>query len=162
MSTWAIGDIHGHREALEDLVARVEPQLRPTDELVFLGDYIDDGPDTAGCIGLIVELTQRAPCPVVGLMGNREEWMLRSRTDPRAHSWLLGVNGLRTIASYSADVARTIEEEIEATPRPAAVPWQRRRPVRAWRGCALGPTRRIPGRRLHLGTSRQFASLSES
>ncbi|MBV8631526.1 MAG: metallophosphoesterase, partial [Silvibacterium sp.] len=44
MATVAIGDIHGHLAALEDLLAKVMPTLSPSDVLVFLGDYIDKGP----------------------------------------------------------------------------------------------------------------------
>ena len=49
MATVAIGDIHGHLSALEDLLAEVLPTLSRSDVLVFLGDYIDKGPDVRGC-----------------------------------------------------------------------------------------------------------------
>lgn len=42
MRTFAIGDIHGRLDLLEDLVGRIEPGKE--DILVFLGDYIDRGP----------------------------------------------------------------------------------------------------------------------
>ena len=113
MSTFAVGDIHGNLEALDDLLVTLTPELRSDDTLVFLGDYIDDGPDVAGCIQRIVELGERAPCRVVGLMGNHEQWMLRSREDHRRHSWLLTMAGLRTVASYSTEVASLLGEEIE-------------------------------------------------
>ena len=46
MPTYAIGDIHGNLAALDDLLSRVVPELQPADTLVFLGDYIDRGPDS--------------------------------------------------------------------------------------------------------------------
>jgi len=113
MATYAIGDIHGNLDALNDLLRAVELELRPGDELVFLGDYIDDGPDVKGCIGRILELRRQAPCPVIALMGNHEQWMLRSREDSRRHSWILGMAGLRTVASYSKAVAGALRSEIE-------------------------------------------------
>ena len=45
MATVAVGDIHGNYLALDDLLSKFEPELGSDDELVFLGDYIDDGED---------------------------------------------------------------------------------------------------------------------
>jgi len=45
MSTIAIGDIHGNLRALEDLLNRIVPHIGSDDTVVFLGDYIDRGPD---------------------------------------------------------------------------------------------------------------------
>jgi serine/threonine protein phosphatase 1 len=113
MATFAIGDIHGNLAALDDLLTTLESELHPADELVFLGDYIDDGPDVAGCIRRIIEVRERAPCRVVALMGNHEQWMLRSRESHRRHSWLLGMDGLRTVESYSSEVAAAMRREIK-------------------------------------------------
>ena len=41
---YAVGDIHGEREMLEELLARLP--LRAGDRLVFVGDYVDRGPDS--------------------------------------------------------------------------------------------------------------------
>jgi serine/threonine protein phosphatase 1 len=46
MSTIAIGDIHGNLRALEDLLNRIVPHICSDDTVVFLGDYIDRGPDS--------------------------------------------------------------------------------------------------------------------
>ena len=106
MSVIAIGDIHGNSEALEDLLAQVVPEMRPDDTLVFLGDYIDRGPDSKGCIEQILRLKVRAHFPVVTLMGNHEQWMLRSLSDSTQHSWLIAMDALETIKSYSEEAAR--------------------------------------------------------
>ncbi len=113
MATIAIGDIHGNLLALNDLLATLESFLEPADELVFLGDYIDNGPDVAGCIDRIVGLRANAPYRVVPLVGNHEQWMLRSRSDHTWHSWLLGMAGLRTVASYSPAAAEILQGEIQ-------------------------------------------------
>ena len=97
MATIAVGDIHGHLAALDDLVAALLPELQSHDTVVFLGDYIDDGENVRGCIERLVELKNASPCRVVALMGNHEQWMLRSRDDPTRHSWVLSMAGLRTI-----------------------------------------------------------------
>ena len=46
MATYGIGDIHGWREPLDDLLAALRPRLTAGDTVVFLGDYIDRGDDT--------------------------------------------------------------------------------------------------------------------
>ena len=111
MATVAVGDIHGNLQALEDLLAGLVPTLKREDVLVFLGDYIDGGPDTRGCLERIVHLNEELPCPVVGVLGNHEVWMLRTLRDPTSHSWLIATDALQTIASYSAEAAKLIWRE---------------------------------------------------
>lgn len=105
MSVIAIGDIHGNLKALDDLLGQVVPEVRPEDTLVFLGDYIDRGPDSKGCVQRILQLRRSSPVPVVTLMGNHEQWMLRSLNDPTRHSWLTAMDALETVQSYSEQVA---------------------------------------------------------
>ncbi len=109
MATVAIGDIHGQLKPLCDLLERVRPNVGADDTVVFLGDYIDRGKDTRACIDAVLEFTATVPATVVCLRGNHEDWMLRTRDDYRRHSWLLGMNGLSTIRSYSMDAAKRIE-----------------------------------------------------
>ena len=113
VATYAIGDIHGNLAALEDLLGRVLPLLEKTDHLVLLGDYVDRGPDVRGVLDRILRLETEAPCRVVvALGGNHEEWLLATRRDPTRHSWLLGMEGLSTVASYAPDVADALREEL--------------------------------------------------
>ena len=72
MATIAIGDIHGNLAALEDLLGIVLPELQHGDQLVFLGDYVDRGPDSRGCLERIVRLKKESLFPIVGLIGNHE------------------------------------------------------------------------------------------
>ena len=113
VATVAIGDIHGHLAALEDLLTKVQPTLSRSDVLVFLGDYIDKGPDVRGCLDRIIAMREEAPCPVVGLLGNHDQAMLRTRKDPTSHSWVF-MGGFETIESYSAKAAAAIQAEFEA------------------------------------------------
>lgn len=129
MSTYAIGDIHGNLGELDNLLELVVPELKPQDTLVFLGDYIDRGPDTRGCVERIVRLKKSAACEVVTLLGNHEQWMLRTLDDPTRHSWLLGMEGMETIRSYSEDAAKEIASAVEALGPPpvltgAPLPYQ--------------------------------------
>lgn len=113
MSIIAVGDIHGQSGALEDLLSQILPVIRPADTLVFLGDYIDRGPDSKGCIHRILRLKAEARFSVVTLMGNHEQWMLRSLNDPTKHSWLIGMDALETIRNYSEEAALPIARAID-------------------------------------------------
>jgi len=112
MATYAVGDIHGNLAALDDLLRVLEPELGAEDEIVFLGDYVDDGPDVAGCIDRILDLSDSKR--VTALMGNHEQWMLRSRADHSKHSWLIGMAGLRTVMSYSQEAADALGRALES------------------------------------------------
>ena len=114
MAIIAVGDVHGHLKELRSLIEKLTPELGNHDTLVFLGDYIDRGPDSRGCIEYLLRLRESARFEVVTLMGNHEQWLLRTKHDYTRHSWLLSMEGLSTIASYSAQAAERIEEEIRS------------------------------------------------
>jgi len=69
----AVGDIHGHRGKLVDLIGKVQPG--PDDQLVFLGDYIDRGPDSKGVLDYLMKLQEQYP-ETVFIRGNHEQMML--------------------------------------------------------------------------------------
>ncbi len=108
MATIAIGDIHGNLAPLDDLLTQIAAEARPGDDVVFLGDYIDRGPDVKGCVDRILRFRAETPAGVICLCGNHEEWMLDTWGDFRRHSWLLGMQPLDTITSYSAPAAETL------------------------------------------------------
>jgi serine/threonine protein phosphatase 1 len=109
MATFVIGDIHGNLVALNDLLQQVTPLLGRDDTLVFLGDYLDRGPDARGCVDRILDLQRRTAANVATLLGNHEDWFLRSLRDPTRHSWLLGMEALATVRSYSTRVAEQLQ-----------------------------------------------------
>ncbi|HEX6851304.1 MAG TPA: metallophosphoesterase [Candidatus Polarisedimenticolaceae bacterium] len=110
MATHAIGDVHGNLPALVEVLEHLRREARPADTVVFLGDYIDRGPDSKGCIDAILRFRRESDAEVVCLMGNHEEWFLETLRDPRRHSWLLGMEGLDTIRSYSTEAADLLRE----------------------------------------------------
>lgn len=114
MPTIAIGDIHGNDEALDDLLRILTPQLGPSDVVVFLGDYIDRGPDTRKCIDRLLMFEDECPAEVIGLCGNHDDWMLRTRRDFTNHTWLLATDAFTTIHSYSPDAAEALRAAISA------------------------------------------------
>ena len=46
---------------------------------MFLGDYIDRGHDSRGCIDAILAFRRESPAEVTCLRGNHEDWLLRRR-----------------------------------------------------------------------------------
>ncbi len=70
--TIVIGDIHGELEALDRLLDRL-PSLDAQDTMVFLGDYVDRGPDSRGVVDRVRALSEKAPHKVVALRGNHED-----------------------------------------------------------------------------------------
>ena len=105
--TLAIGDVHGCLTALDTLLKFVD--LQPDDTLIFLGDYVDRGPDSRGVVQRVIELCTRPNC--VTLRGNHEAWLLRARFDPSWFSSWQGVGGEETLMSYDAFAASDLPDE---------------------------------------------------
>ena len=98
--TLVFGDVHGCSQALRHLLDLVKPTK--SDLLVFLGDYIDRGPDSKGVVDLVLELRERHE--LVALRGNHEIGMLQAREDSLfAHQWMGHLwGGGPTMRSYDA------------------------------------------------------------
>jgi serine/threonine protein phosphatase 1 len=85
---------------------------------VCLGDYIDSGPDSRGCIDALLSFRRASPATVVCLRGNHEDWFLRTQADYSRHSWLLGMEGLGTVRSYSVEAEQALRQAaVEAGPQ---------------------------------------------
>jgi serine/threonine protein phosphatase 1 len=129
-AVYAIGDVHGRLDLLEDLLARirVDAERHPNDStrsLVFLGDYVDRGPESRG----VVEAVMSDLLPgfdTVRLLGNHEEAMLSFLDGESDGLDWLSFGGLETLLSYgvplrslpsSGEAVRALQEAlIEAVP----------------------------------------------
>lgn len=110
MSIYAIGDIHGQLTKLNGLLEALP--LRPDDELVFLGDYVDRGPDSRGVIQRLIELDRSRYC--VFLRGNHEDMFLDFLNGCKGYDrdmWMIN-GGMVTLRSYG----------VEDMPAPGPVP----------------------------------------
>ena len=105
---YAIGDIHGQLEMLEQTLALVEADGGPGARIVFLGDYTDRGPDSRGVIERLIA-GQEQGREWICLKGNHDrmfEWFLEEtpRHDPHlliGYHWLHErIGGVETLASY--------------------------------------------------------------
>lgn len=97
MQRFAIGDIHGCLDKLEDLLAKIS--ATSDDILIFLGDYIDRGNASKEVIDLLIEVASETNC--VFLRGNHED-MLLEFTEYGTNSLMYFSNGGgMTIESYT-------------------------------------------------------------
>lgn len=109
LALYAVGDIHGRADLLDRLHAaiRADAETRPAVErrIVYLGDYIDRGEDSAGVIDRLVA----GPPPgfaAVHLCGNHEDFLLRFLADASVAPHWLHNGGDATLASYGLAVER--------------------------------------------------------
>jgi serine/threonine protein phosphatase 1 len=65
---YVFGDIHGELLKLENLFSKIS--INHNDTLIFLGDYVDRGPDSCGVIELLLNLNKEYPC--VFIKGNHD------------------------------------------------------------------------------------------
>jgi serine/threonine protein phosphatase 1 len=109
MLTYAVGDIHGSLGKLTRLIAACRQHADGREmNLVFLGDYIDRGPDAAGVVRFILELQADLPGRVVALMGNHEAMALEVFDGAiPLNVWLFN-GGAATLKSYGATGVRDL------------------------------------------------------
>jgi serine/threonine protein phosphatase 1 len=96
MRTFAIGDIHGHQRALRGLLDRVAPQTG--DRLIFLGDYVDKGPNVKGVIDDLLSLGEVHDA--IFLRGNHDQMLIDAYRDPVKVSIWECLGGEDPLASY--------------------------------------------------------------
>jgi serine/threonine protein phosphatase 1 len=76
MLIFAIGDVHGCYDKLM-LLAQYRSYIdRRPYRFIFLGDYIDRGPNSRAVIELLMELQTSADPPCIFLWGNHEQMLL--------------------------------------------------------------------------------------
>lgn len=105
-----IGDIHGDRVRLVGLLAKLDYRNR---RLIFLGDYIDHGPDSRGVVETLLEIGNRRPNSIF-LSGNHEIGLLAflaGKLSFLEYGWM---GGLSTIRSYLGKADRDVLAELVA------------------------------------------------
>lgn len=106
---YAIGDIHGRADLLGDLQALIAQDADHAPEsrkvVVYLGDYIDRGPDSAGVIDQLID-GPLAGLEQVFLMGNHEEFFMEFLDNPEVGTVWIKNGGDATLASYGIEGAK--------------------------------------------------------
>ncbi|MBV6634912.1 MAG: serine/threonine protein phosphatase [Mameliella sp.] len=128
---YAIGDIHGQLAMLDTALDRIEQDGGPDARVIFLGDYVDRGPNSRG----VIERLSRGLAEGrnwICLKGNHDrlfEWFIAPPAPRQDPYLLLGydwfherIGGLDTADSYGVDVPTRIRRKDLAAEFRAAVP----------------------------------------
>ena len=101
---WAIGDIHGRHDLLRPLVEAIRADMRATDAqkkvVIFLGDYVDRGPDSREVIRYLAALPAGDGVEWRFLKGNHEETMVKFLDDPMVGTQWCEYGGEATLRAY--------------------------------------------------------------
>lgn len=97
MALIAIGDVHGCAQTLDRMLERLAPTAE--DHLVFVGDYVDRGPDSRGVLDRLIALAERRRCTF--LRGNHEALMLTYLDGLDGDLWFAN-GGIATLRSYQS------------------------------------------------------------
>jgi serine/threonine protein phosphatase 1 len=112
---YAVGDIHGHQGLLLRLLEAIATDARDRPyTLVFLGDYIDKGPDSAGVIDTLMRLQSHHGRSVVCLKGNHDCLMAEAVADERADAKWLAMGGGAVLAQYGVSRAADLPAAVLA------------------------------------------------
>ncbi len=96
---FVVGDIHGCIDKIQRLLSKM-PIRWDKDMLVFLGDYVDRGPDPAGVVQLMIELKSEHPDRVICLKGNHEVMFLDYLKEGPLSKAFVNFGGISTLESY--------------------------------------------------------------
>jgi serine/threonine protein phosphatase 1 len=115
---YAVGDIHGRLDKLRAMEAAIAAHLSesspPADcGVIFLGDYIDRGPDSRGVVDHLLS-REFAGLATRCLIGNHEAAMLEFLEDPAIGPAWLTYGGMATLASYGVSMpSGPVEDRME-------------------------------------------------
>jgi serine/threonine protein phosphatase 1 len=114
---YAIGDVHGCYDLLRAILAEIGRDLaeRPDSDvplLVFCGDYVDRGPESAKVLTALAWLTRSAAVETRLLEGNHEAVLRMFLADPTEHERWLAFGGRQTLESYGLEVPEVVDEEV--------------------------------------------------
>ncbi|MAC79527.1 MAG: serine/threonine protein phosphatase [Rhodobacteraceae bacterium] len=108
---YAVGDIHGHKAEMDKVLEWIATDGGPEAEIVFLGDFVDRGPDSRGVIQALIDATS-AGKPWHVLRGNHDRMFCRYVDEGILHDSRIlsgkgylhpALGGLETLKSYGID-----------------------------------------------------------
>ena len=102
---YAVGDIHGAAELVDQVLRKIDEDrgLHPVEKTleIFLGDYIDRGPDSRGAIDRLIARAEERPC--IFLLGNHELELLEFIKKPQRYRKWKSIGGVETLLSYGVE-----------------------------------------------------------
>jgi serine/threonine protein phosphatase 1 len=96
----AVGDVHGHAEKVEKVL---ETYVGRVGKLIFVGDYVNRGPDSRGVLDLLSQARREMGDDLILLRGNHDQVLLDFLTTGKPCR-LIAHGGLHTIRSYHSAI----------------------------------------------------------
>ncbi len=110
--TYAIPDIHGRLDLLEQALSRIlEHAGNRTARVVTLGDYVDRGPNARGVIEFLMQWSF-PNLQLVALKGNHEVMMWEACNNLVEAEWWIKNGGSMTLASYGEIVPGVLLRDV--------------------------------------------------
>jgi serine/threonine protein phosphatase 1 len=106
MRVYAIGDIHGRKDLMKTLIKMIDEDdaaRKPSStHIIFLGDLVDRGPDSAGVLDKAIKIKKERGHNVRFIMGNHEEVFVKAcrKLDKKLTRYFIRIGGEPTILSY--------------------------------------------------------------
>lgn len=112
---YAIGDIHGRVDLLEQLLRGIDEDLKqasvPQSIEVFLGDYVDRGPASRQVLDLLIE--REKTHRTIFLKGNHETLLTSFIANPATLGDWQRIGGLETLMSYGLTPLINVRTQLE-------------------------------------------------
>jgi serine/threonine protein phosphatase 1 len=124
--TYAIGDLHGRLDVLDFILARLH-EREEAGTIVFLGDYVDRGPDSKAVVERLMAGSQDHHKWVV-LKGNHEEMAVVGSTTS-LFPWWRDNGGQQTLESYGATFNENKQFIVEAKMPNDVLDWMAELPI---------------------------------
>lgn len=110
---YAIGDVHGRADLLDQIFAGIDADLdsRPADVPIeiLLGDYIDRGPASSKVLDRLID--RQHSHPTFCLKGNHEAYIMEFLKDPGIIDEWGRYGGLETLLSYGLTPSLTFDPD---------------------------------------------------
>lgn len=113
MRIYAVGDVHGRLDLLEELLARATGDIAARSVVravfVFLGDYIDRGPSSRATIDRLILHATDHEC--VFLKGNHEQVAVKCLSDRSLFDQWMRFGGVDTLVSYGVSPQALLDDQ---------------------------------------------------
>jgi serine/threonine protein phosphatase 1 len=111
--TFAVGDIHGCLAKLERLVRACDIYAEgDATRFVFLGDYIDRGPNSRGVLDYLIRMQRERAGAVVCLRGNHDDLAVQAHRDAAAMPLWLANSGATTQRNYPERAGKMTDDHL--------------------------------------------------
>jgi len=107
---FVFSDIHGCFNELKSLMQKIEDLIDDDSQLIFLGDYIDRGPNSKKVLDYLLKLREKYPSTIF-LYGNHEKMFLEFIIEPKMSNPFLYNGGHETLKDFKKDMRWDIDDK---------------------------------------------------